>query len=120
VNNPAPAAPAPPAGPPGADTTPWAVVSAFYGYLENGDYTDAWNLMSPSFQADQGSYDSWVAGYANTGSTSITEDDTYGDSVEITISAVDTATGETQTFDASYTVDTTEGLIASGSATQVN
>jgi hypothetical protein len=74
--------------------------------------------MSPAFQADQGSYDNWVAGYANTGSTSITEDDTYGDSVEITISAVDTATGETQTFDGSYVVD--NGLVTSGSATQVN
>ena len=117
-NNPAPAAPAPPAAPPAAVTDPWAVVSAFYGDLEDQDYADAWSLMSPSFQADQGSYDSWVAGYANTGSTSITEADTYDDSVEITISAVDTATGETQTFDGSYTVD--NGLITSGSATQVN
>jgi hypothetical protein len=123
-NNPAPApvyvAPAPVQVPvyvpaPG-QTDPWAVVSAYYGDIESGDYTDAWNLQSPSFQGSEGNYQGWMAGYANTGQQTLTEDSESGDTVSVNLAAVNTATGVTQYFTGSFTVD--GGLITSGSMTQ--
>src|SRR3954451_11260197 len=55
------AQPAPPQPAPQAD--PWAVVSEYCGDVTSRDYWDAWNLLGPSFQANMGSYDSFVAGY---------------------------------------------------------
>ena len=98
-----------------AITDPWAVVSAYYGAVESQDYTEAWNLYSPEFQATQGSYDSWVAGYANTGDTDLQESGESGATVYITVNAVDLATGSVQTYAGTYTVD--GGLIASASMT---
>ncbi len=97
-------------------TEPWAVVSAYYADVEAGDYAEAWSLLGPALRASQGSYDSWVAGYANTGAQTLTESYESGDQVSVSISAVDTSTGDTQYFNGSYTVD--NGLITSGSMTQ--
>ena len=91
------------------------MVSAYYGDIESDDYADAWALLSPSMQDQLGPYDTWVAGYANTGAQSLTENLEEDSSVNINLSAVDTATGETQYFTGYYTVS--DGLIARGSLT---
>jgi hypothetical protein len=70
-------APAP--APPQSD--PWAVVSEYYGDVSSHDYWDAWNLLGPGFQASEGSYDSFVAGYAGTGGQTVREISEYGDQV---------------------------------------
>jgi len=97
-------------------TDPWAVVSAYYGDIEDGDYADAWNMQSPSFQGSESNEATWQAGYADTGQQTLTEDSESGDTVSVNLSAVDTATGVTQYFTGSFTVD--GGLITSGSMTQ--
>ena len=96
-----------------AITDPWAVVSAYYGAVESQDYAEAWHLYSPEFQVTQGSYESWVAGYANTGETDLQESGEAGDTVYITVNAVDLATGSVQTYAGTYTVG--GGLIISAS-----
>jgi hypothetical protein len=93
-------------------TNPWAVVSEYYGLVETGDFIDAWNLLSPGFQDSQSSYSSWAGGYADTGAQTLTLTSESGDTVDVAIDAVDTATGDTQYFTGSYTVD--GGMITSG------
>jgi hypothetical protein len=124
INNNAPAAPATPPPPqtvyvpaPGGPTDPWAVISAYYGDIESGDYTGAWNMGSQAFMDQNGdNYAAFEAGYADTGTQTLTEVSEYGDTVTVDLAAVDTATGLTQYFTGSFTVD--DGLITSGSLTQ--
>jgi len=97
-------------------TDPWAVMSEYYGNLDSGNYSAAWNLLSPSMQAQDGPYYGWAAGYANTGAQTLTENWESGDQVSANIAAVDTSTGDTQYFSGSWTVD--NGLITSASVTQ--
>jgi hypothetical protein len=81
---PTPVTPAPVVAPtpaPTAQSDPWAVVSDYYGDVSSKDYPDAWTLWSPSMQAAQGSYNQWVAGYANTGAQSVTEISETGNQV---------------------------------------
>ena len=40
-----------------------------------------WNLLGPSFQAGQGSYSSWLAGYSDTGAQDVQETSESGDTV---------------------------------------
>ena len=108
-------APAPVYIPP-VQTDPWAVLSEYYGDIDSGNYSAAWNLLSPSMQAQDGPYHSWTAGYADTGAQTLTENWESGDEVSANIAAVDTATGDTQYFSGSWTVD--NGLITSASVTQ--
>jgi hypothetical protein len=102
----------------GAQADPWTVVDEYYNYIDGGDYSDAWNLQSPGFQASNGSYAGWSSGYADSASGTVSEDSESGDTVSVNISAVDTATGNTQYFTCSHTVDLTSGLITSGACTQ--
>ena len=37
-----------------AVTDPWAVVSAYYGLIENGEYWAAWNMGSQAFMDQNG------------------------------------------------------------------
>jgi hypothetical protein len=67
--------------PAATQSDPWAVVSEYYGDVSSQDYPDAWALWSPSMQAAQGGYSQWVAGYANTGSQSVTEISENGNEV---------------------------------------
>jgi len=98
-------------------TDPWAVVSAYYGDIEDGDYADAWNMGSQAFMDQNGDDEAaWQAGYADTGQQTLTEDSESGDTVSVNLAAVDTATGVTQYFTGTFTVD--GGLITSGSITQ--
>jgi hypothetical protein len=97
-------------------TDPWAVLSEYYGNLDSGNYSAAWNLLSPSMQAQDGPYYGWAAGYANTGEQTLTENWESGDQVSANIAAVNTATGDRQYFNGSWTVD--NGLITSASVTQ--
>ena len=108
-------APAPVYTPP-VQTDPWAVLSEYYGNIDSGNYSAAWNLLSPSMQAQLGPYYPWTVGYANTGAQTLTENWESGDKVNANIAAVDTATGDTQYFSGSWTVD--NGLITSASVTQ--
>jgi len=113
----APASAAPQAQVPGT-TDPWTVVSQYYANIESQDYTDAWALQSPGYQASNGSLAGWSAGYADAGAETLTENSESGDTVSFNLSAVDTATGSTQQFACSFTVDPTSGLITSGACTQ--
>jgi hypothetical protein len=113
----APGGPAPQAPVPGT-TDPWTVVSQYYANIESQDYTDAWALQSPGYQASNGSLAGWSAGYADAGAETLTENSESGDTVSFSLSAVDTATGNTQQFACSFTVDPTSGLITSGACTQ--
>jgi hypothetical protein len=102
---------------PSGVTDPWAVVSEYYGLIESGDYIDAWNLGSQSFMNQNGdNFPAFEAGFANTGAQTLTEISEYGDTVSFDLSAVDTATGVTQYFTGTYTVD--GGLITSGTISQ--
>jgi len=73
-------------------------------------------MQSPSFQGSESNEATWQAGYADTGQQTLTEDSESGDTVSVNLSAVDTATGVTQYFTGTFTVD--GGLITSGSMTQ--
>jgi len=95
---------------------PWAVISQHYGLIESGNYWQAWNLQSASFQGQNGNYRSWMNGHASTGAPSLTEISESRDTVWVNLSAADTATGETQYFIGWFTV--ADGLITSGSMTQ--
>ena len=105
------------AAPVPAETDPWAIVAAYYGDIESGDYPEAWNLMSVSFQdalggGDAGNYQGWVDGYADTGTEDLTDEGESGGTVNVNLAAYDTATGTWQYFTGSYTV--INGLIVSG------
>lgn len=108
-------APAPVYTPP-VQTDPWAVLSEYYGNIDSGNYPAAWNLLSSPMQAQLGPYYPWTVGYANTGAQTLNENWESGDNVSANIAAVDTATGDTQYFSGSWTVD--NGLITSASVTQ--
>jgi hypothetical protein len=105
-----------PAYTPPVQTDPWAVLSEYYGNIESGNYSAAWNLLSPSMQAQLGPYASWATGYSDTGEQTLNENWESGDEVSANIAAVDTATGDTQYFSGAWTVD--NGLITSASVTQ--
>ena len=49
---------------PGGSFSPWDVVFFYYAYVNAGAYSDARALMSPGWQAAQGDYNRWKAGYA--------------------------------------------------------
>jgi eukaryotic-like serine/threonine-protein kinase len=96
-------------------TSPWAVVSAYYGDIESGNYPQAWSLLSPSMQASLGPYSSWVAGYQTTTQTNVTEVSQSGDTVTVSITAQQTD-GSTKSYTGDYTVD--NGQITSAHITQ--
>ena len=75
------AAPVAPAAAPAGDlnvTQPWAVVSAYYGDIESGDYAGAWPLLDSGMTTGQ-TYQQFVDGYACTGSEDLSENWASGD-----------------------------------------
>ena len=96
-------------------TNPWAVVSAYYGDIESGNYSQAWSLLSPAMQTTLGPYSAWVAGYQTTTQTSVSEVSQSGDTVTVSITAQQTD-GSTKSYTGDYTVD--NGQITSAQVTQ--
>jgi hypothetical protein len=115
---PAPATTAAPAAPAGADpnvTNPWAVVSAYYGDIESGDYAGAWALLDSGLTTGQ-TYQQFVDGFACTGSQDLTETGQSGDTVSFDLAATDDCTGAVQDFSGTDTVQ--GGLIVGADVSQ--
>jgi hypothetical protein len=94
-------APAPAQAAPQSD--PWAVVSAYYADVTSHDYWDAWNLLGPDFQASHGSYDSFVAGYRDTGAQIVYKIGETGDQVTYQLESVN-PDGTVQIYEGTATV----------------
>ena len=100
-----------------AQSDPWAVVSEYYGDVSSKDYPDAWALWSPSMQIAQGGYNSWVAGYANTGGQTVAEISESGNQVWYYLESVN-PDGSIQWYRGSATVG--NGQIQSAHLTQLS
>jgi hypothetical protein len=118
----APASPAatPPATPASVQTVPnvtdpWAVVSAYYGDVESGNYAEAYALLSSGLVTGQ-SYQDFVAGYACTGSQQVTEISESGDQVTFDLAAYDNCQQTYQYFTGTDTVQ--DGKIVAASVSQ--
>ena len=84
-------------------TDPWAVVAAYYGDVESGNYGEAYALLSGGMVTGQ-SYQDFVNGYACTGGQTLSENWESGDQVNFNLTADDTCTGATQYFTGTDTV----------------
>ena len=101
---PATASPAPPATVVVPNVTdPWAVVSAYYGDVESGNYPEAWALLSSGSVTGQ-TYQQFVAGYSCTGSQVVSELSESGDQVSFDLSATNSCTGAVQDYTGTNTV----------------
>ena len=112
------AAPVAPAAAPGNDpnvTQPWAVVSAYYGDIESGDYAGAWALLNSGMTTGQ-TYQQFVDGFSCTGSQDLSENWTSGDEVNFDLAATDNCTGAVQDFSGTDTVQ--GGLIVAADVSQ--
>lgn len=100
-------APQAPAGVPASAapnvTDPWAVVSAYYGDIDSGDYAGAWALLNSGATTGQ-TYQQFVAGFACTGAQTLTEVGESGDQVTFNLDATDSCTGQVQHFAGTDTV----------------
>ena len=115
----APAAPAAPPAAPAADpnvTQPWAVVSAYYGDIESGDYPGAWALLNSGLTTGQ-TYQQFADGFSCTGSQDLSENWASGDEVNFNLAATDNCTGAVQDFSGTDTVQ--GGLIVAADVSQV-
>ncbi len=112
---PAPQAPAAqPAGGPNV-TDPWAVVSAYYGDIESGNYAQAYALIGNGATTGQ-SYQQFADGYACTGGETVSENWESADQVNFDLAAVDSCTGVTQYYSGTDTVE--NGTIVGADITQ--
>ncbi len=113
---PAPQAPAPqgPATSPNV-TDPWAVVSAYYGDIESGNYQQAWALINSGATTGQ-TYQQFVNGYACTGAQTLSEVGESGDQVTFDLTADNTCTGQVQDYTGTDTVQ--GGKIVAANVTQ--
>ncbi len=96
-------------------TDPWAVVSAYYGDIESGNYQQAYALIGHGATTGQ-SYQEFVAGFACTGSQSVTENWDSGDQVNFDLSAADSCTGVTHYYTGTDTVQ--NGVIVGADVVQ--
>jgi hypothetical protein len=113
------AAPVAPAAAPGADpnvSQPWAVVSAYYGDIESGDYAGAWALLDSGMTTGQ-TYQQFVDGFSCTGGQDLSENWASGDQVNFDLAATDNCTGAVQDFSGTDTVQ--GGLIVAADVSQV-
>ena len=113
------AAPVAPAAAPGADpnvSQPWAVVSAYYGDIESGDYAGAWALLDSGLTTGQ-TYQQFVDGFSCTGGQDLSENWASGDQVNFDLAATDSCTGAVQDFSGTDTVQ--GGLIVAADVSQV-
>jgi hypothetical protein len=96
---------APAAAPAAPDVTdPWAVVSAYYGDIESGDYQNAYALLDSGMTTGQ-SYQQFADGFACTGSQVLSENWESGDEVNFALAATDDCTGVVQDFSGTDTVE---------------
>jgi hypothetical protein len=115
----APVAPVAPPAAPAADpnvTQPWAVVSAYYGDIESGDYAGAWALLNSGLTTGQ-TYQQFADGFSCTGSQDLSENWASGDEVNFNLAATDDCTGAVQDFSGTDTVQ--GGLIVAADVSQV-
>jgi hypothetical protein len=114
---PAPApAPAPPQQPPDQNVTdPWAVVSAYYGDIESGNYAQAYALIGNGATTGQ-SYQEFVAGFTCTGAQAVSENWDSGDQVNFNLAATNSCTGATQSYPGTDTVR--NGVIVAANVVQ--
>jgi curli biogenesis system outer membrane secretion channel CsgG len=113
------AAPPAPAGVPASSmpnvTDPWAVVSAYYGDIESGDFAQAWTLVGSGATTGQ-TYQQFVSGFACTGSQSVTEVGESGDQVTFDLAATNSCSGQVQDFTGTDTVQ--NGMIVAAHVVQ--
>jgi hypothetical protein len=88
--------------------TSWSVVSEYYGDIESGDFRNAYALLSSGSVTGQ-SYQQFVQGFKCSSFQDLTDLGTTGDTVQISLQAVDSCNGGTQQFQGTYTVQ--NGLI---------
>jgi hypothetical protein len=98
-------------------TSPWAVVSAYYGDIESGNYAEAWALLNSGATTGQ-TYQQFVAGFACTGAQQVTDDGTSGDQVSFSLAATDSCTGQVHTYSGTDTVQ--NGKIVAADVTQTS
>lgn len=94
----------PPAAPPPATTSAngaQAVVEQYFAAINAGNYALAWSLGGMNIQ--QGSYDSFVQGFAGTSSDTVTVVSASGDTVTVQLDAAQTD-GTHKYFAGTYTV----------------
>lgn len=98
--------PAPTAAPAPVDqnvTDPWAVVSAYYGDIESGNFAQAFALIGNGATTGQ-SYQDFVAGFSCTGAQAVSENWDSGDQVNFNLAAGDTCNGTTTYYTGTDTV----------------
>jgi hypothetical protein len=96
-------------------TDPWAVVSAYYGDIESGNYEQAYALIGDGTTTGQ-SYQQFAAGFACTGSQAVTENWDSADQVNFNLAAGDSCTGATQYYTGTDTVQ--NGIIVAADVVQ--
>jgi hypothetical protein len=115
---PATTVPAAPQQPPDENVTaPWAVVSAYYGDIESGDYAQAYALIGDGATTGQ-SYQDFVAGFGCTGAQGVSENWQSGDQVNFDLAAGDSCTGATTQYTGTDTVQ--NGIIVAADVVQTS
>jgi hypothetical protein len=84
-------------------TGPWAVVSAYYRFVDAHKYAQAWALTSPALATGQ-TYRQFVAGYACTGTEQPTNLGQSGHQVSFNLAVVNDCTGAAQYYTGTDTV----------------
>lgn len=104
------AAPSQPTAQPAPSTTtapsvtdPWAVVAAYYGDIESGNYQQAWALIDSGATTGQ-TYQQFVDGFACTGAQQLTELGESGEQVSFDLAATNSCSGNVQHFTGTDTV----------------
>jgi hypothetical protein len=96
-------------------TDPWAVLSAYYGDIESGNYAQAWALVGSGATTGQ-TYQQFVNGFACTGAQALTKVSESGDQVTFDLSATNSCTGQVQDFTGTDTVQ--NGMIVAAQVVQ--
>jgi hypothetical protein len=84
-------------------TNPWAVVSAYYGDIESGDYPQAWALINSGATTGQ-TYQQFVGGFTCTGQQQLTEVSQSGNQVTFDLAATNSCNGQVLNFTGTDTV----------------
>ena len=84
-------------------TGPWAVVSAYYRFVDAHKYAKAWALASSALATSQ-TYQQFVAGYACTGTEQPTKLGQSGHQVSFNLTVIDDCTGTAQYYTGTDTV----------------
>jgi hypothetical protein len=97
---------APAQAPPGGSnvTDPLAVVFAYYGDIESGNYAQAYALIGNGATTGQ-SYSEFAAGFTCTGAQDVSENWESGDQVNFDLAATDSCTGGTDYYTGTDTVE---------------